>query len=83
MKPEEITEKLKKIMKAYLEEGVDLENITSDTDLINDLKINSMHLVDIILDLEDEFNIEISDDDAEQMLTVGKSIEVIQAQLAK
>ncbi|MDW3650740.1 MAG: acyl carrier protein [Bacteroidia bacterium] len=83
MKPEEITEKLKKIMKAYLEEGIDLENITSDTDLINDLKINSMHLVDIILDLEDEFNIEISDDDAEQMLTVGKSIEVIQAQLAK
>ena len=83
MKPEEIQEKLKKIMKAYLEEGVDLENITADTDLINDLKINSMHLVDIILDLEDEFDIEISDDDAEQMLTVGKSIEVIQAQLAK
>jgi len=83
MKPEEIQEKLKKIMKAYLEEGIDLENITADTDLINDLKINSMHLVDIILDLEDEFNIEISDDDAEQMLTVGKSIEVIQAQLAK
>ncbi|MEM8892586.1 MAG: acyl carrier protein [Bacteroidota bacterium] len=83
MKPEEIQEKLKKIMKAYLEEGIDLENITADTDLINDLKINSMHLVDIILDLEDEFDIEISDDDAEQMLTVGKSIEVIQAQLAK
>ena len=83
MKPAEIQEKLKKIMKAYLEEGIDLENITADTDLINDLKINSMHLVDIILDLEDEFDIEISDDDAEQMLTVGKSIEVIQAQLAK
>lgn len=83
MKPEEIQEKLKKIMKAYLEEGIDLENITAETDLINDLKINSMHLVDIILDLEDEFDIEISDDDAEQMLTVGKSIEVIQAQLAK
>ncbi|MEL6253243.1 MAG: acyl carrier protein [Bacteroidota bacterium] len=83
MKPEEIQEKLKKIMKAYLDEGIDLENITAETDLINDLKINSMHLVDIILDLEDEFDIEISDDDAEQMLTVGKSIEVIQAQLAK
>ncbi|MEM6802710.1 MAG: acyl carrier protein [Bacteroidota bacterium] len=83
MKQEEITEKLKKIMSTYLEEGIDLENITAETDLINDLKINSMHLVDIILDLEDEFDIEISDDDAEQMLTVGKSIEVIQAQLAK
>ena len=83
MKQEEITEKLKKIMSTYLDEGIDLENITADTDLINDLKINSMHLVDIVLDMEDEFDIEISDDDAEQMLTVGKSIEVIQAQLAK
>lgn len=83
MKQEEITEKLKKIMSTYLDEGIDLENITAETDLINDLKINSMHLVDIVLDLEDEFDIEISDDDAEQMLTVGKSIEVIQAQLAK
>ncbi len=83
MSPEQIAEKLKKIIKQYLEEEIDLSKISLDTDLINDLKINSMHLVDIILDLEDEFDIEISDDDAEQMLTVGKSIEIIQQQLAK
>ena len=83
MTPEQIAEKLKKIIKQYLDEEIDINTVSMDTDLIQDLKINSMHLVDIILDLEDEFEIEISDDDAEQMLTVGKSIEIIQQQLKK
>lgn len=83
MTSEQIAEKLKTIMKQYLEEEIDLSTITMETDLIQDLKINSMHIVDIILDLEDEFDIEITDDDAEQMLTVGKSIEIIQQQLKK
>jgi len=83
MNEEQITGKLKKIIKQYLDEDIDLEHIHMETELIQDLKINSMHLVDIILDLEDEFDIEISDDDAETMLTVGKSIEVIQQQMKK
>ena len=41
-------------------------NITPNTDLLQDLKINSAHLVDIILDTEDAFDIEISDEDAER-----------------
>jgi len=83
MNPEQIAERLKKIIHQYLDEEIDLAEVSMETDLIKDLHINSMHLVDIILDLEDEFDIEISDDDAEQMLTVGKSIEIIQAQLSK
>ena len=55
-----------------------MENITDDTDLLQDLEINSAHLVDIILDLEDEFDIEISDEQAEKMLNVGASIAVIE-----
>ena len=44
---------LQKIVKPYIQDQIAFENLTEETDFINDLKINSANLIDIILDLED------------------------------
>ena len=68
---------LKKVLAPYTENKAMLDSITEQTDLINDLKINSANLVDIIIDAESQYNIEIDFDSAEQMYIVGKCIDVI------
>ena len=55
--------------------------MSEDTDFINDLEINSANLVDIILDVEDEFNIEIDNDSMEKMLSVKATVVVIQEKM--
>jgi acyl carrier protein len=60
-----------------------LNEINEETDFIKDLKINSANLVDIILDVEEEFNIEIDNASMEKMLTVKASIEVILSKITK
>jgi acyl carrier protein len=74
----EITEKLKNIITPYVQNAEALENVTEDTDLMKDLKINSQHLVDIILDAEESFDIEIDDESAEKMLTVGAAVDIVE-----
>ena len=77
----EIIQRLRKVISPYVEDKASLEQVKADTDFINDLNINSANLVDIILDTEDEFDIEIDDDSAEKMLTVKEAVKVIQHQL--
>ncbi len=69
---------IKRIVEPYVQEKAALENLNEDTDFIKDLKINSAHLVDIILDVEDEFDIEIEDEAMEKMLTVGAALAIIE-----
>jgi acyl carrier protein len=76
-----IYEKLKSIITVYLPEDVEVKDINKDSHLMNELNINSAHLVDIVLDIEDEFNIEISNDDIEQMQTVEDAIQAIERKL--
>ncbi|MCB0467697.1 MAG: acyl carrier protein, partial [Aequorivita sp.] len=57
MTSEEIYVQIQPIIKAYLPEDVSAEDINPDSDLTRELNINSAHLVDIILDIEDAFNI--------------------------
>jgi len=52
--------------------GVEENKITSDADFINDLGADSLDQVELIMQLEEEFNIEISDEEAESLTTVGK-----------
>ena len=77
MKQQEILDKLKQIIRPYIQDEVAFTKIGPETDLVKDLKINSAHLVDIILDTEDAFNIEIDDDSAEKMLTVSAAIQIV------
>jgi acyl carrier protein len=69
---------IKRIVEPYVQEKAALENLNEETDFLKDLKINSAHLVDIILDVEDEFDIEIEDEAMEKMLTVGAALAIIE-----
>lgn len=81
MNKEEIIEALKTIVEPYSEEVSALANIDENTDFINDLKINSANLVDIVLDVEEKFNIEIDNDSMAKMLTVKATTEIIAQKL--
>lgn len=78
MTKQEIISKLTTIVKPYVHNEEGFKNINEETDFINDLDINSANLVDIILDVEDEFDIHIDDVAMEKMLTVKATIEIIQ-----
>lgn len=72
-----IRAKLEKIIEPYIPEGEKPEKVTDELDLMEDLHINSAHLVDIILDIEDAFDIEITDEEAENMMSMGSAMELI------
>ncbi|MEO9870131.1 acyl carrier protein [Ekhidna sp.] len=65
------------IIKPYLPEEVMDREVSEDNHLINDLMINSAHIVDIVLDIEDKFDIMIDDDVIGEMNTVQDSINVV------
>jgi acyl carrier protein len=77
MTKEEITNELVEIIKPYLPEDVSVDSLTAESDLINDLKINSAHIVDIVLDIEDKFDVMIEDDVIGEMVKVGDAVRII------
>ncbi len=81
MNNEQLIETLKKIVKPYIQDEAAFEDLSEETDFVNDLKINSANLVDVILDVEDEFDIEIDNDSMEQMLSVQAAMEIIKTKL--
>ena len=62
--------------------GVDENKITKEATFIDDLGADSLDTVEIIMDFEEEFGVEIPDEDAEKLTTVGKSVDFIDNQLA-
>lgn len=66
-----------KTITPYVKDQSFLENATADTRLIQDLKINSARLVDIVIVFEDVFDIEIGDDDVDNIKTIGQLMTVI------
>lgn len=75
-------ERLKEIIKPYVEEKQRMENVDESTKFIDDLAINSAHLVDIILDVEDAFDIRIENEEMENMLDVGTALRIIEDKTA-
>lgn len=82
MEREEMLTKLKAIVKPYVKNEAALQNLTENTDFINDLNINSANLVDVILDVEEVFDIEIDNDSMEKMTNVKAALAVIEEKLA-
>ncbi|MFA6008654.1 MAG: phosphopantetheine-binding protein [Desulfobacteraceae bacterium] len=66
-----------KTITPYVKDLALLESATADTRLIQDLKINSARLVDIVIVFEDVFDIEIGDDDVDSIKTIGQLMTVI------
>jgi len=81
MNNNELIAKLKTIVAPYVQDEAALEQLSEDTDFINDLKINSANLVDVVLDVEDEFDIHIENEDMEKMLSVKAAIEIVNKKL--
>ena len=63
--------------------GVEDSKITLEAKFIDDLGADSLDTVELIMQFEEEFNIEIPDEDAEKITTVGKAIEYIESKLAE
>ena len=76
-----IIEQLKSIVKPYIKNQEAFDNLTENTDFINDLKINSANLVDVILDIEEVFDVSISNEEMEKMLDVKTALEIIETKL--
>lgn len=83
MEKEVLITALKKIVKPYIQDEEAFENLSENTDFIKDLKINSANLVDVILDVEDEFDIIVDNESMEKMLTVKAALEIITTKLSE
>jgi acyl carrier protein len=79
----EIIEKLKIIVKPYIKNEEAFENLTENTDFISDLQINSANLVDVILDVEEEFDIVIDNLSMERMVDIKSALEIIETKLSE
>jgi acyl carrier protein len=63
--------------------GVDAGQVTLDARFIDDLGADSLDTVELIMALEEKFGIEVPDEDAEKLMTVGKAIEYIEKKLGE
>lgn len=82
MSREEIFAKVMEIIGRYAKNKEALEGTSEETNILDDLKVNSARLVDVILDFEDEFDIEVDDEDADAVNTVGDAVALIEAKIA-
>ena len=77
---EAINDRVRAIIAEQL--GVKLEEVTDSASFIEDLGADSLDTVELVMALEEEFGIEIPDEDAEKMVTVGDAIKYIEQKAA-
>ena len=73
---EDIKNKIKKIVADHL--GIEEEKVTEEASFIDDLGADSLDTVELVMAFEEEFGSEISDSDAEKILTVGDAVKFIE-----
>jgi acyl carrier protein len=76
-----IDKRVKEIIVEQL--GVNESEVTPEAKFVDDLGADSLDLVELVMALEEEYNMEISDEDAEKILTVGDAIEYIKSHAAQ
>jgi len=81
MEREELLKKVKAIVADKL--SISEDQVTEDASFIDDLGADSLDTVELVMALEDEFDLNIPDEDAEKLTTVGKAIDYVLEQLAK
>ncbi len=81
MEATEIQERVIKIITPYVKDQAALESASATTNILEDLKVNSARLVDVVLAFEDEFDIEIADEDVDTVNTIGDCVTLISQKL--
>lgn len=81
MDEKKIFEEMVNILKVYTKDLALLEKATLDTHILNDLKVNSARLVDVIIKCEDVFGITVEDDEADKIRTIGDAVNIIKQKL--
>lgn len=77
---EEILAKVVQIVSDQM--GVDKAEITAETSFVDDLNADSLDTVELVMELEDEFDMSIPDEEAEKIKTVGDAVTYVEKQLA-
>ena len=73
----EVFESVVKILTPFVKNQEALGNVQQATHILDDLKVNSSRLVDVVLQFEDTFDIEVEDDDIDKVETVGDCVSLI------
>ena len=81
MDDKKIFEEMLNILKVYTKDPTLLEKATLDTHILNDLKVNSARLVDVIIKCEDVFGISVDDDEADKIRTIGDAVRIVKQKL--
>ncbi|MDO8785690.1 MAG: acyl carrier protein [Syntrophales bacterium] len=81
MDEKKIYEEIINILRLYAKNPEELEKATKDTHILNDLKVNSARLVDVIIKCEDVFDVSIEDDEADKIRTIGDAFEIIRGKI--
>lgn len=81
MTPEEVQEKVFSIVSEQM--AINKAEITRDTSFVNDLNADSLDIVELVMEFEDNFEMSIPDDEAEKIKTVGQAIDYIVANFGK
>ncbi len=81
MDREEIKKQVIDLIEPFVKDKAALENAGDNTSLADDLQFNSLRLIDLTLNLEDQFGIAVSDDDLERINTLGDVIKLVQSHL--
>ena len=76
----DISQKVKKMVAEHL--GVEEDKVTDESNFIDDLGADSLDTVELVMAFEEEFGSEISDSEAEKILTVGDAIKFIESKSA-
>jgi acyl carrier protein len=82
MEEQQVFDKVVEVLTPYARDKEALASVSLESDLLKGLQVNSSRLVDIVLDFEDKFDIEIADEEADQVTTVGAAVSLILAKQA-
>lgn len=81
MNQAEVMERVVKILTPWAKNEAALANAGMETSILDDLKVNSARLVDVVIAFEDDFDIEIADEDVDSVNTVGDAVTLITSKL--